>query len=94
MLVRSYTTSNSGGPLLDMSGAVVGVVVSQLSAAIMMQVGNSVPQNVNFAIHAAVATNFLSIKEQSLNYQTPQVRLPKRYLHLTWPIWQKSSPCR
>jgi len=53
---------NSGGPLLDMSGAVVGVVVAQLSAVNMMKVGNSVPQNVNFAIHAAVATNFLSIK--------------------------------
>src|SRR5215475_10666290 len=54
---------NSGGPLLDMSGAVVGVVVSQLSAVNMMKVGNSVPQNVNFAIHSAVVTNFLSIKE-------------------------------
>jgi peptidoglycan hydrolase-like protein with peptidoglycan-binding domain len=53
---------NSGGPLLDMSGAVVGVVVSQLSAITMMLAGDSVPQNVNFAIHAAVATNFLSIK--------------------------------
>jgi S1-C subfamily serine protease len=53
---------NSGGPLLDMSGAVVGVVVAQLSAVNMMIAGSSVPQNVNFAIHAAVATNFLSIK--------------------------------
>jgi serine protease Do len=43
---------NSGGPLLDMSGAVVGVVVSQLSATTMMKAGNSVPQNVNFAIQA------------------------------------------
>jgi S1-C subfamily serine protease len=53
---------NSGGPLLDMSGAVVGVVVAQLNAVNMMLAGSSVPQNVNFAIHAAVATNFLSIK--------------------------------
>jgi hypothetical protein len=53
---------NSGGPLLDMSGAVVGVVVSQLSAIKMMIAGDSVPQNVNFAIHSAVAANFLSIQ--------------------------------
>jgi len=53
---------NSGGPLLDMSGAVVGVVVAQLSAINMMLAGSSVPQNVNFAIRAEVATNFLSIK--------------------------------
>jgi S1-C subfamily serine protease len=41
---------NSGGPLLDMSGTVVGVMVSQLSAVNMMKVGNSVPQNVNISI--------------------------------------------
>jgi serine protease Do len=29
---------NSGGPLLDMSGAVIGVVVAQLNAITMMQV--------------------------------------------------------
>ena len=53
---------NSGGPLLDMSGAVVGVVVSELSAVEMMKAGNSVPQNVNFAIQAPIVINFLSIK--------------------------------
>ena len=53
---------NSGGPLLDMSGAVVGVVVAQLSAVNMMKAGNSVPQNVNFAIQAPIVTNFLFIK--------------------------------
>src|SRR5215813_13601580 len=41
---------NSGGPLLDSSGRVVGVVVSQLNAMAMMQKDRSVPQNVNFAI--------------------------------------------
>ena len=45
---------NSGGPLLDMSGAAVGVVVAQLSAVNMMKAGNSVPQNVNFAIQAPI----------------------------------------
>jgi serine protease Do len=53
---------NSGGPLLDMSGNVVGVVVSQLNAIIMMQFGNSVPQNVNFAIRSPIVTNFLGVK--------------------------------
>ena len=41
---------NSGGPLLDMSGAVVGVVVAQLSAVNMMLAGSSVPQNVNAGV--------------------------------------------
>jgi S1-C subfamily serine protease len=53
---------NSGGPLLDMSGSVVGVVVSQLDALAMMQGHGSVPQNVNFAIQSPIVFNFLSIK--------------------------------
>jgi S1-C subfamily serine protease len=48
---------NSGGPLLDMSGRVIGVVVAQLNA-----IGKSVPQNVNFAIQPSMVINFLSVK--------------------------------
>jgi S1-C subfamily serine protease len=51
---------NSGGPLLDMAGNVVGVIVGQLDAGAVMQLGKSVPQNVNFAIQASVAVDFLA----------------------------------
>src|SRR5262245_32125914 len=53
---------NSGGPLLDISGRVVGVVVSQLNAMAMMQKDRSIPQNVNFAIQPSIVINFLSAK--------------------------------
>jgi hypothetical protein len=53
---------NSGAPLLDMSGSVVGIVESQMNALAVMQADNSVPQNVNFAIQAPIMINFLSIK--------------------------------
>lgn len=53
---------NSGGPLLDMSGSVIGIVQSQLSALAMMRFADSVPQNVNFAIQAPILVNFLSTK--------------------------------
>jgi S1-C subfamily serine protease len=56
---------NSGGPLLDMTGSVVGVVEFQLDALKMIEVANNVPQNVNFAIQSAIVINFLNIKGAS-----------------------------
>ena len=58
---------NSGGPLLDSSGRVVGVVVTQLDAMVMMQTEHSVPQNVNFAIQSPIVINFLSAKSVTPN---------------------------
>ncbi|WP_162003405.1 serine protease [Microvirga tunisiensis] len=55
-------SGNSGGPLLDASGNVIGVVVSMLSAKRMIEVANTLPQNINFAIKANVAANFLDSK--------------------------------
>ena len=41
---------NSGGPLLDLSGNVVGVVVAKLDAIKVANITGDIPQNVNFAI--------------------------------------------
>ena len=53
---------NSGGPLLDMSGSVIGVVEYQLNALLMIKVTGNVPQNVNFAIQSPIVVNFLRTK--------------------------------
>ena len=50
---------NSGGPLLDLHGRVVGVVVGKLDALQVASVTGDIPQNVNFAIKAGVARSFL-----------------------------------
>lgn len=50
---------NSGGPLMDQYGNVIGVVVSKLDALKVAMERNDLPQNVNFAIKTAVAVNFL-----------------------------------
>lgn len=50
---------NSGGPVLDESGMVVGVVVSELAPAIISRIG-AVPQNVNFAIRGELAQIFMT----------------------------------
>jgi S1-C subfamily serine protease len=50
---------NSGGPLVDMSGNVVGVIFSKLDALRVARAIKDIPQNINFAIKASVAANFL-----------------------------------
>ena len=52
---------NSGGALLDKSGNVVGVVFSKLNALRLAQVTQDMPQNVNFALKATIAANFLEV---------------------------------
>lgn len=52
---------NSGGPLLNMNGEVIGVVDSTLNvAAVIFETGGALPQNVNFATKIDVIQNFLN----------------------------------
>ena len=48
---------NSGGPLLNDRGEVVGVIASKLSELFMLEQSGSLPQNVNFAVKAALLAN-------------------------------------
>lgn len=50
---------NSGGPLVDQYGNVVGVIVSKLNVLAMAKITEDVAQNVNFAIKTTIALNFL-----------------------------------
>jgi S1-C subfamily serine protease len=50
---------NSGGPLLDLAGNVVGVIVSKLNAQRIAQRTGDIPQNVNFAVKGDEAIAFL-----------------------------------
>jgi uncharacterized protein YkwD len=59
---------NSGGPLLDASAHLVGIVTSKLNAAGVALVTGDIPQNVNFALKAEVARTFLESK--GIAYQT------------------------
>jgi hypothetical protein len=57
---------NSGGPVLDRSGNVVGVVESKLDAIKAALVTGDIPQNVNFAIHSSIVTSLLD--SYAINY--------------------------
>ena len=50
---------NSGGPLLDSGGNVVGVVEGKINAIKIAAASGDIPQNVNFAIKASVIATFL-----------------------------------
>jgi S1-C subfamily serine protease len=50
---------SSGGPLLDQAGNIIGVVASKLNALRVSDITNDLAQNVNFAIKASIAIDFL-----------------------------------
>jgi hypothetical protein len=53
---------NSGGPLLDASGHLVGIVTAKLNALRMARYTGDIAENVNFALKAEVARTFLDSK--------------------------------
>jgi len=59
---------NSGGPLLDMSGHLIGIVTARLDDLNTMRSTGAIPQNVNFALKTDVARTFLD--SQGIGYQT------------------------
>jgi S1-C subfamily serine protease len=50
---------NSGGPLLDQAGNVVGTVVAKINAIKLAQITNDLAENLNFAIKSSIVTAFL-----------------------------------
>jgi S1-C subfamily serine protease len=58
---------NSGGPLFDSSGHVIGVVVAKLDALRVARATGDIPQNVNFAVHWSEVQAFLD--EQGIQYR-------------------------
>ena len=68
---------NSGGPLLDMTGNVVGVVVGKLNALKVAGITDDLAQNVNFAVKASVAATFL--ETQDIPFPTGTVAQQAKY---------------
>ncbi len=59
---------NSGGPLLDHSGNVIGIVFGKLDALWLANAASFIPENVNFALNSRVLQTFLD--SIGLKYQT------------------------
>lgn len=69
---------NSGGPLFDMSGQVVGVVSAKLDALRVVRTTGALPENINFAIKTGALRDFLD--NSVVPYQTAE---PKGELKTT-----------
>jgi hypothetical protein len=64
---------NSGGPLLNEAGEVMGIVNSTLNPlAIMNRTGGSLPQNVNFAVKSSVIERFLERAQSTPEKNPPE----------------------
>jgi S1-C subfamily serine protease len=59
---------NSGGPLLDSDGNVVGVVAAKLNALKIARATGNIPENINFAIKTGTLRDFLD--NSVVSYQT------------------------
>jgi len=58
---------NSGGPLVNEYGNVVGVVVARLNAAKLLKETGRIPQNVNYAVKSSFANSFLESLPKVIN---------------------------
>jgi serine protease Do len=55
----SIQQGNSGGPVLDDAGRLLGVIEGKLDALKVARITGDIPQNVNFAIRASTLATFL-----------------------------------
>ena len=65
---------NSGGPLVNDNGDVLGVVVASLDVQKVFAITGDIPQNVNYAIKSSLLLNFLSA-QQVLNTTQPKGKI-------------------
>jgi S1-C subfamily serine protease len=61
---------NSGGPLLDTSGQIVGMVAAKINALKFVRATGNIPENINFAIKTGAIRDFLD--NSIVPYQTAE----------------------
>ena len=72
---------NSGGPLHDTSGLVVGVVSAKLDALKFASVTGNIPENISFAIKQGALRDFLD--NSAVPYKTANAQTEKKTAEIT-----------
>jgi len=71
---------NSGGPIYDENGNIVGVVVAQLNKMKFAKQSGSMPENVNFGIKASTVRQFLNASGLPTKWSKRSKRMNTREL--------------
>ena len=76
---------NSGGPVLNMEGQVVGVASSGLNKLYMLEKSEYIPENVNFAVAAPTLANFLKANGIKVNTEKFKINNTKELARIGRP---------
>ena len=74
-ITAAVQPGNSGGPLLDRSGNIAGVVVSKINSLYFAKKYKDIPQNISFAIRPRLLRAFLN--EHKIAYETAELKAQK-----------------
>ena len=82
---------NSGGPVIDATGALVGVTSAKLDEVKLLTQTGTFPQNVNFAVPVTILQSLLD--ENGVNYRTSTATAPVSTAVATLPNFTFNVTC-
>ena len=71
---------NSGGPLADTAGAVIGIIVGKMKTSAFVEMFDDIPQNINFAIKEEPVLQFLKKNKIVIRHADSNENLSMRTL--------------